>query len=153
MKNLNIDELIKKYWEGETSLEEERTLKTYLKDDFAAEHQDLKTIFSFFSDQREIRYPGELKGKKTKVIKANFIRNIAVAASIFLISGLGIYFLTHEKPINKEAIALSEIKDPDEALEITREALAFLSVNYAKGEKTIAGSISKLEKLDIIKSN
>ncbi|MBK7096652.1 MAG: hypothetical protein IPH57_16895 [Saprospiraceae bacterium] len=153
MKNSNIDDLIKKYWEGETSLEEESEIKKILKNNENQEYAELKTMFAFFDAEKDIRYPGIIKSKKNKIVKGSFIKSIAVAASIILLIGAGIYFYTDNT--NKKIVNISsgEIQDPEEALKITKEALAFLSVNYNKGQESISGTIGNLEKLDIIKSN
>ena len=153
MDNNFFEDLMKKYWEGETSVEEERMIKNYLKDDNDPANKELKTMFTFYSDEKKIQYHGELKAHNTKVIKINLIKKIAVAASIILIFGLGIYFWTNKQSINQTAFSSNNINNPEEALEITKEALAFLAFNYNKGEESITGTISNLEKLDIIKSD
>ena len=148
-----INELLDKYWEGETSLEEERELKNLILADDSLEFEELKVMFSFFENESEIEYKGQFKPKKTRVIFHNFRKNIAVAASILLLIFSGISILSTISRSSKSLIARSEISNPDEALKITEEALSLLAINYNKGEKSVRENLKNLEKLDIIKIN
>ncbi len=149
----DLDKLLKKYWEGETSIEEEKQIKQLLLSTEENILQNEKTIFEFFSNEKKIKYSGELPSKNTKVIKHNFIRTISIAASIILLFAYGSLIYNNNGLANEKSIVKHEITDPDEALEITKDALAMLAVNYKKGEESVTSTIENLEKLDIIKQN
>lgn len=149
----DIDNLLKKYWEGETSLEEEKQIKLLLSSTDENTLHNEKTMFSFFENEKKIKYSGKLSSKETKVIKHNFIRSISIAASIVMLFAYGTLIYTNNGIGNQNNIVRHEITDPDEALEITKDALAMLAVNYKKGEESVTSTIENLEKLDIIKQN
>lgn len=156
MENKNFEELLDKYWNAETTLEEERKIRKYLSENNDNEYNPVKTLFGFYEAESKIIYSGELnKNKsKSKVIKWNFNNVAAVAASVvLLVSAAGLYFYNTYKAGSNHEIFAGEVNDPDEALKITRQALAILSENYDKAGKSIAAPIEKLEKLEIIKSN
>lgn len=148
----DLDKLLKKYWEGETSIEEEKQIKQLLLSTEENILQNEKAIFEFFSNEKKRKYSGELPSKNTKVIKHNFIRTISIAASIILLFAYG-SLIYNNGLANEKSIVKHEITDPDEALEITKDALAMLAVNYKKGEESVTSTIENLEKLDIIKQN
>lgn len=149
----DIDNLLKKYWEGETSLEEEKQIKLLLSSTDENTLHNEKTMFSFFENEKKIKFNGKLPSKETKVIKHNFIRSISIAASIVMLFAYGTLIYTNNGIGNQNNIVRHEITDPDEALEITKDALAMLAVNYKKGEESVTSTIENLEKLDIIKQN
>lgn len=149
----DIDNLLKKYWEGETSLEEEKQIKQVLSSTDENILHSEKTMFSFFENEKKIKFNGKLPSKGSKVIKHNFIRSISIAASIVMLFAYGTLIYTNNGIGNQNNIVRHEITDPDEALEITKDALAMLAVNYKKGEESVTSTIENLEKLDIIKQN
>jgi hypothetical protein len=153
MKSKHLDELITKYWDGETSIDEERQIRKHLHEMTDPEYDEIRTLFEFFSNEREVIYEKPLVIKKVKVIKVNFIKIIAVAASIILLIGAGYLFFEQYNTVQTKTTATTEINDPEEALRITKEALALLSENFEKGEETLTGTIENIEKLDIIKTN
>jgi hypothetical protein len=149
----NIYQLLKKYWDTETSVEEEKIIKKSLSVTEDIDLQNEKLLFTFFENEKKISYQGNLPIGGSKVVKHNFIRSIAVAASIVLLMSYSALIFTNNGTGKANNLVKHEITDPDEALEIAKDALTILAVNYKKGEETVTSSIEKLEKLDIIKQN
>jgi hypothetical protein len=147
-----IEKLIEKYWEGETSLAEEKEIREFIRKDNSPQFRKLKMMFGFFEEEGTVEYTGTLKAHATKVIKMNLFRNIAVAASMILIVGLGILYQTTNKPVVAENFEYGQIDDPELALEITKDALAFISFNINSAQESLSGSIENLESLNIINS-
>ncbi len=152
METKKFNELISKYWEGTSSLEEEFQLRTFLKTNKgASEHPEEAAIFGFFGKQMEIEssiteFPVE-KIDTPKVITLNrlhFVRNIA-AALLFILCGYFV-FQNISSPPEKNQLAENwrEVEDPKEALKITKEALAFLSNKVDKSERLLKNNIAKL---------
>ena len=57
----NINNLLEKYFEGETSIAEEKKLKAYFNSyEVKEEHIEYAPLFGFFAEARQIEFPGEL---------------------------------------------------------------------------------------------
>ena len=55
MKYNNINELLDKYFEGNTTISEERTLKSYFaSSEVREEHRDFSSLFNYFSEAKSI---------------------------------------------------------------------------------------------------
>lgn len=112
MKDFNdIQTLLDRYWEGETTLEEERELKAY----FASGHVDeqfqtIAPLFQAFREEQNVRYG------KTPVVAlrpAMFSwQRMAAAASVALALSAGLWWQLHDvapvqQPIAQETPAIS----------------------------------------------
>ncbi len=154
----DLNKLLEKYWNGETSLEEEKFIKNHFKEkDTGKSTDDLGALFAFFEKEKNIKYNGDLPKSKSvtkepKVVKMTLIKRIAVAASILLVLGIGTYISNSYLAKNNNSYAKNEIKDPEKARKIAEDALAMLASNYAKGEETMTKSIKNFEKVNIINS-
>jgi len=86
-----MNELLEKYFRGETSLEEERALKKYfLKGTVAAEHEIYRTMFEVFKHESNETANAPLKKvipeqRKIKRVWFQTFAYSAVAASLFLL--------------------------------------------------------------------
>lgn len=90
---MDIDNLLNKYFEGETSLEEERMLSAYFNQENLPEHlKELKSIFTYIEDERialealkEITDASASSIRTTKrklTLSRTFFISIVAAASI-----------------------------------------------------------------------
>lgn len=165
MEITKFNELISKYWEGNSTLEEEHQLRTYLNTkEGKLEHPEESSMFGFFTMQREIEtsitdFPVERlesvealnKPKVRSLNSLSFVRNIAAALLIIL----GGYFVWNNISMPPEKSQLAEnwkeVEDPKEALKITKEALAFLSNKVDKSERLLKNNIAKLSVNKILK--
>lgn len=88
----HIDKLLEKYFEGETSLPEEKILRDYfLQRKIEDRHKAYKPIFNFFSEEMN-----EISPKKR--IKPSLFRWIGIAASIALIAGIwSLFYIPNRK--------------------------------------------------------
>ena len=90
--NKNIDDLLRKYFEAETSLEEEQLLQTYFqqhKDEIKKEHHKFIGIFSYFQEEKneiaEVEKIQETpKNKRLKL--SNWYVWSLIAASIVILA-------------------------------------------------------------------
>ena len=147
----DINKLMEKYWEGETTLDEEKLIKEHFASGKSSDNT-LQTLFNFFKEEKGITYKKEIKLPDKKVFNINFSREIALAASIVLLLGLAFIIRGYVYNPTHNQLAKYEVKDPDKAREITNNALAFLAKNFNKGEKTLSKNIKNINKIDIINS-
>lgn len=131
-----IEDILEKYFQGETSIAEENQLKEYFSSPNVAQHlEQYKPMFGYFSQVREQKSTQEIPLKAKK-------RNVAwlsIAASVVVLLGIGTYFFVSEKNA-APAVAQSELgtyDDPEEALAATQKALALLSNNVNVGIESV----------------
>lgn len=131
-----IEDILEKYFQGETSIAEEKQLKEYFSSPNVAQHlEQYKPMFGYFSQVKEQKSTQEIPLKTKK-------RNVAwlsIAASAVVLLGVGTYFYVSEKNITS-VVAQSELgtyDDPEEALAATQKALALLSSNVNVGIESV----------------
>lgn len=153
----NIDRILEKYWDGNTSLTEENTLKAYFNgNNIAAHHEIYSDLFAYTHTLSNIKYPNQQiqtnsKQNSTKVISLKKYVTAAAAALIFIISGI---FIIKENPFTTQSsqlTSINEIDDPDQALEITLRALAMVGEKYNEGQANILNSLDLFDKTNIFK--
>jgi len=168
MEMNKFNELITKYWEGTSSLEEEDQLRSYLKtSEGSSKYPEEAGMFGFFNLQREMnsnitefpierlkeqeRLEEKEEPKVSRIISFTNVRNIAAA----LLLVLGAYFVWNnniDPPENNPLAGITiEVEDPIKALEITKEALALLSNKVDKSERILKNNIAKLSVNNILK--
>jgi len=150
MEFKEIDQLINKYFEGETSLEEEAKLKAFIlsRDLLPDKYNRIKAMFSFYetgsTETCELKIENIIPFQKKK---RNSLRIIyyAVAAGAAIL--LGIWFMQDskiEKPvyayINGEPVENQEL-----AFKEAQKALMIISKNLNEGTKNVR-HLSELDK-------
>ncbi len=129
-----MDDLLEKYWKGETSVAEERLIKAHF-----AKAKDLSPTAQYFKSidqQKQVKAEG-VSWKR----KSNYTRFSAAAT---IIVGLLVAFLTIENNPKKTQYVV-EIEDPQEAYEITRNALMMISGGLNEG-KQYSEELKKINK-------
>ncbi len=173
MNKNNIKVLVDKYFDGETSLDEERQLKSYFNSDVNID-ADLEVFIPFFkeiSQQQSIEAPSNLEQRVFAVISKSddkldkeikptvkvrrLMPMLLKVASVFVI-GLSIYFLTQQmnKP-STETMAMTEdtYKTPEEAYAAYKAAISLASRKIKKGEDKMKEKMSHVKILtSIVKS-
>ncbi|OCB70790.1 hypothetical protein B0A79_14195 [Flavobacterium piscis] len=131
-----IEDILEKYFQGETSIAEEKELKDYFSSPNVAQHlEQYKPMFGYFSQVKEQKSTQDIPLKTKK-------RNVAwlsIAASVVVLLGVGTYFYVSEKNA-APAVAQTELgtyDDPEEALAATQKALALLSSNVNVGIESV----------------
>jgi hypothetical protein len=118
MELANIEKLLKKYLNAETSIAEENTLKEYFLSDNVAPHlQEYEALFSYFAVSKQERYTKTIQLKSQK-------RNwkwLSVAASVVLLFSVYSGYNSYQKKRANEIYAQS------------MEQFALLSQNLNKG--------------------
>ena len=126
MELANIEKILKKYLNAETTLQEEATLKNYFTQGSVAPHlQEYESLFSYFSTSKAESYSKPL-AFATQKTKGNNLRWFSIAASLAIL--VTIYASTEIYKQRKLEQQYAQISD----------ALTLLSVNLKKGEHAIA---------------
>ncbi|MEL1254887.1 hypothetical protein AAEO57_13935 [Flavobacterium sp. DGU38] len=132
-----IENILEKYFQGETTIAEENELKEYFSSPDVAQHlEQYKPVFGYFSQVKEQKsaYEIPLQSKKRKVAW------LSIAASAVLLLGIGTYFFVSEQNNRSEMASQTELgtyDDPEEALKATQKALALLSKNVNVGIESV----------------
>lgn len=118
-----IEELIEKYWEAETSLEEEKELKALLKDVEGYEAE--KALFGILEDfQKEmpqkVRIPRQLRGRTIRIQWLGWAASIALLVS-------SVWIWQDYERRRQEEIAYQQVM----------EALALIQNNLSKGQEQL----------------
>jgi len=130
----NIRLLLDRYFEGETTLEEEKTLAAYFASaEVADDLVPYRPMFGYFAEAREM----EPERTMALPVKRNRMRWIPAAASVVLLLGAGTfaYFHYEEAPRSQE---LGTYDDPEVAFQETQKALKMLSHHVNSGVKGMA---------------
>jgi len=145
-----IDQLLDKYFEGETSLEEEAQIKVFLqsKDLLPEKYKRIKAMFSFYqatkNESSELKIENLIPFHK-KERKSFRILYYAVAASAAIL--FGIWFMQDSK-IEKPVYAYingKPVENQELAYKEAQKALMLVSKNLNEGTKNI-GHLSELDK-------
>lgn len=141
----HVAKLLNKYWEGQTSVEEERELRQYFE--LHPEHADASTAyFLMLSEESQIEAPSipELPSHEAKT-RPMWIKVMSIAASVLLIVFAGIaiskYSGVNTSPQSANTYV---VEDPDEAYEQARQALLLVS---RKMNQTQVQASSEVEKV------
>lgn len=157
MNDRRIKILEEKYWRGETSLEEERELRSVsesrpdelspefvqlaasLRCESGASAQQLDDAFEteFWAAVEEVPDSKVVRGRFTPL---HFVR-YAAAAVVFLCFSFAIWYAVEEKSAAKQSLALvqsdGQFESPEKAFEEAKKALAFASSKLNKVKKPV----------------
>lgn len=131
MEYNTIKNLLDKYFEGLTNIQEENVLKNYFLNDII--HNDFKQfepVFRHFKSERQIINKKEFVFEAKKNNKFWF----SIAATFLLIAGLTTFFYKNKTNNND----LGTYKNPELAFIETQKALKMLSENVNIGVSSIA---------------
>ena len=144
MDSKQIEQLLEKYWNCETSLEEEKQLREYFHGEgIPGQWKETSELFRYFEHQRHQPLTGQAfetevlrkirheqpKGKLVWMFSRNVIR---VAAGLVVV--VAATFLVRQE-IRKSYPPEDTFSDPKMAFEETKKALMMISKGFGKGQK------------------
>jgi hypothetical protein len=159
----HIKSLLDKYFEGQTTLEEERHLSTYFNStDIDRRLQQYQPLFQFFKAEKAVEMPVSHGGlrvsgagssenrKPIHKIRGLWLKSMAA----MLILTVGSFFLikTLYKPKdlglveNNRIVIYDENDDPEKAFEEVQAALKLVSKKMRKGENGAKAGMKKVKK-------
>jgi len=124
-----IEQLVEKYFEGETSIAEENELKVYFSSSDVAQHlKQYQSIFGYFNQAKAEQF----KVKIPLHSKKRSLTWLSIAASVVVLFGVGtfMYMNSTETPTPSEYGTYS---DPEVALKETQKALDMVSEQLNTG--------------------
>ncbi|SNT36287.1 hypothetical protein SAMN05421640_3556 [Ekhidna lutea] len=114
-----IDKLLEKYWNGETSLEEEQVIKAHFKSNPALTNEG--HYFRYLAKQKEIRF-----SKAKGVNKKKAWLSAAATITIGIITAVLVFNDAQKDPF--------AIEDPEKAFQATKEALMMIGGQLQEGQ-------------------
>lgn len=130
----NIEQLLEKYENGETTLKEEQQLKDYFSQETVAPHLEVyKSMFSYFRVNQEEQFTKQLPLNTKKSFNYKWLSVAAVA--VLMVS---IFF---SNPFANDKVTITEADRAD--YENAKAALALVSKQLNKG-------VSQVSYLDVI---
>jgi len=142
MEYKEIDILIEKYFEGESSLKDEIVIQRFLleNEDLPEKYEHLKAIFLFFDNSREQKSSLKFESIATKSPKKrNIFRLLFYAAAASIVLAFGIWFLTSQ-PEEKKIYAYingKPVENEEQAYKEAQKALLMFSKNLNEGTQKI----------------
>ncbi len=151
METKEIAKLLQKYFNGESTGDEEKSLETYFRSGNVAE--EFKEYTEFFSGISELANTPDNSNIEEEImdfILENENREktryrwlwqtvTGIAASVIIILGGFLFYQQQQKPFN------DTFEDPKEAYAYAQQTLQFMSVKYNKGMAGLSG-FEKLNK-------
>lgn len=114
-----IDKLLEKYWNGETSLEEEKVIKSHFKSNPALSNEG--HYFRYLAKQQAQKYEGS---------KAMSTRKAWLSAAATITIGV----ITAALVFNDAKKDPFAIDDPEKAFQATKEALMMIGAELNQGQ-------------------
>ena len=139
MDSKRIEELLVKYWDGETSLEEEAQLREYFRQPVADQWKETAALFRYFDEERkkslnDVSFDEgvfEKAREPKRATSVNLVQNtIRMAAGIAVLLAATWFIYTE---VNKQQKGV--IEDPKVAFEETKKALLMISSGFNKAEE------------------
>ena len=154
---MNIEQLLQKFYEGETTAEEERQLTDYFlhEEDMDERWKDDRHVFRLLHDTL-IQVPEGVSGRLEEAMmritrdpvslsrKRTFYYWISSAAAVVLLC-IGLFFAIGKQPQSTMADTFS---DPEEAALVAGQTLALISAQLNKGLDMAAEAGQEFEKVN-----
>ncbi|TCP24782.1 hypothetical protein EV195_105213 [Tenacibaculum skagerrakense] len=140
MELANIEKLIEKYLEAETSLQEENILRTYFTSGNVAPHlEDYAIMFGYFKQNQSETFTKTIKLKPEKKSKKNF-KWLSVAASLALLVSVYVGKVQYDK--YQQRVYFAQVKEALEKVSFQlnkgNDALYAVSDNLNKGSDAVS---------------
>ena len=133
-----IELLLDKYFEGQTSIAEEKELTNYFSASDVAQHlEQYKPLFGYFEQAKAQKLAPEISLNITQKEKKGNKNWIVVAASVVVLAGLST-FIYNTNRVTKVNQDLGSFNNPEIAFKETQKALQLLSQNVNVGIESVS---------------
>jgi hypothetical protein len=143
MDSKKIDEMLARYWNCESSVEEEHALRQYFQSAHVSEHhQEAAALFRYFEEQKKKSFSdSSFDGRILKRVKTSggklvsiFYNSMRIAAGISVLV-MAIWFVRTELRKSGSTDVTDTYSDPKVAFEETKKALLIISKSFGKAEE------------------
>jgi hypothetical protein len=164
-----IREIVDRYWDGTSTLEEEEVLRSFFGtvagEDLPADLKEVQPLFSYFAAEKEIPMPvfPDIETLIGQVPERRVVRVMAwhhwmkYAAVVLVAVGIGYgarqFQARHDRILAARTTDADTYEDPKEAFAVTQKALALLSRNLNKGTSQVQKLSYFNEATEKIKAN
>lgn len=159
MNNEQIHNLLEKYWNCETSVQEEKQLQAYFcQGNVAEEFKKYTTLFSYINEGQSVKLSDGFNARLLDALETSktdryitirvFRPFLRVAVSILLLIGVGISFYFISKQDNRPHF-VETFEDPNAAMQHAVFALKKLSHAIEKSEMASTETILYIDDLNI----
>lgn len=151
----HISKLLERYFEGETTVEEERKLRRYFTEEpVAEEHRPFADLFRYFAVSRQEGYEGELasmaatRNLQKKDARRFRIRPLFWRAAAVVVLAVSAWWLYPEQPATTSGIDWSKYEPAtaEEAFHVTSRALRTASAKLNYGARQAAEKVSEVQR-------
>ncbi|MEY4902771.1 MAG: hypothetical protein RLZZ292_586 [Bacteroidota bacterium] len=153
--------LLEKYFQGDTSLEEEEILRRYFNsDEVATELRDYVPLFKYLNEAKKTQLSvtkttfirQSIEAKNAKTIQMMHLRNWVLRIAAVLVLMVGSFVVYHHTVHSPQILAQQRLQqdtydNPKEALEAVQLALALVAKKMNKGSRTTMQQVAKLGKI------
>ena len=149
MDSKQLEQLLEKYWNCETSLEEEKQLREYFRGEVPDNLKDTAELFRYYETQQTQSVDGpdfdtvmrkNIKQQQPRGKSASLIFNFGRIAAGLLVVITATYFVRQEVRKAYPPEIVDTYSDPKLALEETKKALMMISKGFNRAQKE-AGKI------------
>ena len=153
MDSKEIGQLLEKYWNCETSLEEEKVLRDYFNGPNVPDQlKDAAQLFQFFETERkraleenfdhDVMRSVKKTERKAKVVSmVRWVQVARIAAGVLVMVAATYYVRNEVMKSKDQAQVVDTFTDPKDALEETKKALMLISKSFGKAKEG-AGKIN-----------
>src|SRR5579859_7007753 len=144
MDSKRIEQLLEKYWNAETSLEEEQELRRFFNgEDVPGNLKETAALFRYFESEKSRSLGENFDAAVTKQIRqrqggkmismTNWFQVARVAAGVAVVVA-AVYLIGHEVRKSSPNEITDTESDPKLAFEETKKALLMISKNFHKAQ-------------------
>jgi len=144
MDSRQLEQLLEKYWNCETSLEEEQQLREYFRGSVPENLKETADLFRYFGAQQSQSVDGadfdsavrkKIKQQQPQGKSVSMVFNFARIAAGLLVVITATYFVRQEVRKAYPPEIADTYSDPRLALEETKKALMMISKGFNKAQK------------------
>jgi hypothetical protein len=153
MEKAILISLLEKYWQAETTVEEEEALRRYFAEekDIGAGLEGYRALFAYYSEETRVSAGADLGerilqrlGIAEAPVRA-FRWGVFSAAAAIVLVVVSVFLLQPQRSSTKRDIAAMQdtYEDPEQALAAVRHALLVASTQLNKGREQVTGESNR----------